>query len=188
MFDMKKRFSKSGFTLIEVLVVIAIIGILSAILYANFGNARVDARNKTLKSEIKEVQLALEVYKSQNGYYPKAAGTDHASNYNNELKTALVPEFIAEMPVNADSSNSNCSLKYVTDVNGTYFKLTAARCHGGAANAADGVQQNDEFARCPSSCSASPTKCGTDDFDATYKASSAFYESYAVYSYGGQCQ
>ncbi len=175
---MKKRFSQGGFTLIELLVVISIIGILSAILYASFGSARIEAKNKALKSEIKEVQLALEVYKSQNGRYPAAA------NYA-ALPTYLVPDFIAELPVNTDSSNSSCTLSYVTDTDGTYFKVTAARCHGGATGPTDGVQQNDEFARCPSSCS---PDCDGTPFNATYKGSDDFYESYAVYSYGGECE
>lgn len=167
-------FSRKGFTLIEVLVVISIIGILSAIIYANFGEARVEAKNKAFKSELKEVQLALEVYKSQNGKYPTALAD-------------LVPDFIAELPVAADSANSNCGINYDDGsgaAEGTYFKLTAARCHGGATDAASGVQTNDELARCPSTCN---PNCNGSAFNAAYKTSAAFYESYAVYSYGGQC-
>ncbi len=59
--------------MIELLVTISIIGILSAIIYANFNDARDQARNNAIKVELKEIKLALELYKSQNGVYPLPA-------------------------------------------------------------------------------------------------------------------
>ncbi len=57
---MKNRFS---FTLIELLVVIAIIGSLSALLLPNFMGARERARDAQRKSDLKEIQKALEFYR-----------------------------------------------------------------------------------------------------------------------------
>lgn len=55
---------KKSFTLIELLVVIAIIGGLSAMLLPNFMGARERARDTQRKSDIKAIQKALELYKS----------------------------------------------------------------------------------------------------------------------------
>ena len=54
---------KRAFTLIELLVVIAIIGSLSAMLLPNFMCARERARDSQRKSDLKQIQKALEMYK-----------------------------------------------------------------------------------------------------------------------------
>lgn len=57
---MKKN---KAFTLIEVLVVIAIIAGMVAILYPNFMDMRERARDSQRKSDLKQIQKALELYK-----------------------------------------------------------------------------------------------------------------------------
>jgi general secretion pathway protein G len=52
-----------GFTLIELLVVIAIIGGLSALLVPNFMSTRERARDAQRKSDLKQIQKALEMYR-----------------------------------------------------------------------------------------------------------------------------
>jgi prepilin-type N-terminal cleavage/methylation domain-containing protein len=66
---MKKH---AGFTLIELLVVIAIIGILSSVVLASLNSARTKARDAKRISDIKQLQLALELYYDVNGEYPDA--------------------------------------------------------------------------------------------------------------------
>ena len=61
---------KNGFTLIELLVVIAIIGVLSALLMANFIGVRQRARDAQRKSDIRQIQSALELYRADTGGYP----------------------------------------------------------------------------------------------------------------------
>ncbi len=55
--------SKNSFTLIELLVVIAIIGGLSTLLVPNFMGARERARDAQRKSDLKQIQKALEMYR-----------------------------------------------------------------------------------------------------------------------------
>lgn len=64
---------KRGFTLIELLVVIAIIGILSSIVLASLNSARKKGRDARRVSDIKQLQLALELYYDACGSYPVAA-------------------------------------------------------------------------------------------------------------------
>lgn len=54
---------KNGFTLIELLVVIAIVGVLTALSLPNFVLSRQRARDTQRKSDIRQIQKALEVYK-----------------------------------------------------------------------------------------------------------------------------
>lgn len=68
---MKKIFNyKKGFTLIELLVVIAIIGILTTFLVANFVGVKGRARDGQRKSDLRNIQAALEIYRSDKGSYP----------------------------------------------------------------------------------------------------------------------
>jgi general secretion pathway protein G len=60
----------SGFTLIELLVVIAIISILAALLMANFVGVRQRGRDAQRKSDLRQIQTALELYRADNGSYP----------------------------------------------------------------------------------------------------------------------
>jgi len=61
-----------GFTLIELLVVIAIIGILSSVVVASLNSARTKARDARRVSDIKQIQVALELYYDTVGQYPTA--------------------------------------------------------------------------------------------------------------------
>ena len=55
--------SRRGFTLIELLVVIAIIAILAAILFPVFARAREKARQASCQSNLKQLMLAVIMYK-----------------------------------------------------------------------------------------------------------------------------
>ena len=61
-----------GFTLIELLIVIAIIGVLATLLMVNFIGVRQRARDAQRKSDIRQIQSALEFYRSDNGFYPRS--------------------------------------------------------------------------------------------------------------------
>lgn len=56
------RRTRAGFTLIELLVVIAIIGILASIVLASLNSARRKSRDARRVADIKQLQLALELY------------------------------------------------------------------------------------------------------------------------------
>lgn len=58
-----KKLNKAGFTLVELLVAIGIISLALAFLFPNFMGARERARDMQRKSDLKQVQSALELYK-----------------------------------------------------------------------------------------------------------------------------
>ncbi|RJR14060.1 type II secretion system protein [Candidatus Parcubacteria bacterium] len=63
-----------GFTLIELLVVVAIIGILSSVVLASLNSARQKGRDTRRISDIKQLQLALELSYDAVGEYPDSLG------------------------------------------------------------------------------------------------------------------
>ncbi|PIT89374.1 MAG: hypothetical protein COU27_00565 [Candidatus Levybacteria bacterium CG10_big_fil_rev_8_21_14_0_10_36_7] len=59
-----------GFTLIELLVTVSIISILATFLMANFIGIRQRGRDAQRKSDVRQLQSALELWRSDNGIYP----------------------------------------------------------------------------------------------------------------------
>ncbi len=86
---------QKGFTLIELLVVIAIIGVLASVVLASLNSARQKSRDARRIADVKELQLALELYYDANSSsYP--VGTT--------LSGVLNPLYIAA--VSTDPQNS----------------------------------------------------------------------------------
>jgi general secretion pathway protein G len=121
----KKKFSflnpqfslQSGFTLIELLVVIAIIGILTALSTVNYIAVKARARDAQRKSDLHQIQAALEFYRSDQGGYPAA----------NELTCgkALISGTVTYMQkIPCDPSNVG-QLVYTYVVNGNGYNLIA---------------------------------------------------------------
>ncbi len=65
---MQKR--ASGFTLIEVMVVMVIIGILAAVMVPKIMNRPNQARIVAAKNDIRSIMSALKLYRLDNGHYP----------------------------------------------------------------------------------------------------------------------
>lgn len=67
---------QKGFTIIELIVVIAIISLLSSIVVANVNGVRVKARDARRLAEMKQIQLALIMYFEKYGHYPYNTDND----------------------------------------------------------------------------------------------------------------
>ena len=66
---------QKGFTLIELLVVIAIIGVLSSVVLASLNTARQKSRDARRIADLKQIQLALELFYDASRSYPTALNT-----------------------------------------------------------------------------------------------------------------
>lgn len=71
-FPSQKICTSSGFTIIELLVALLIIGILSSIAFKGASYVFILQDEKKAKSEIDAIKLALQMYKSEHGSYPQA--------------------------------------------------------------------------------------------------------------------
>lgn len=67
---MLKQYKESGFTIVELLVVIVIIGILAALALNTFGSAPARARDTTRQTDVNSVATQLEAYYVDNSFYP----------------------------------------------------------------------------------------------------------------------
>lgn len=73
-----------GFTLIELMVVVAVIGIIAGIVLAAAGGVQKKAARDQAKAEIKMICVALENFKAANGAYPTNQG-----NFSTNFYTSL---------------------------------------------------------------------------------------------------
>ena len=102
--------NKNGFTLIEILVVISIIGFIAANAMYAFNNARLKARDARRLSDIKQIEKALKLYYDDKGYYPYVLNQGYMQN--SACTTASGIEdfsvFLSEYLVNPpDDPNNN---------------------------------------------------------------------------------
>src|SRR4030042_5343737 len=89
---MKKIYESLGFTLIEILIVIAIIGILAAIALVSFTGAQRQARDTNRKSDLRMYETALVQYASKNkGKFPSYSGVTNISNLCGTLDISNCP-------------------------------------------------------------------------------------------------
>lgn len=70
---MKK--SRSGFTVVELIVVIVVIGILAAFVIILYSGVQKQARDDRRRTDIATIQKAMELYYSDNGQYPSPTGS-----------------------------------------------------------------------------------------------------------------
>ena len=88
---------QNGFTLIELIIVIVVIGILASIIYVSFTVTEQRSRDAQRDRDIFEVQRALEKYYADNGTYP-SVGSDNTGYPLSSLTLALTPTYISQIP------------------------------------------------------------------------------------------
>jgi len=81
--------SKAGFTLIELMVVVTIIGILASIVLVSLGDARVKARDVRRLADVRQVTLGLEFYIDEYMHYPPIMGAATAAQRWQKMKECL---------------------------------------------------------------------------------------------------
>lgn len=93
---MKSIRNARGFTLIELLVVIAIIGILSSVVLASLNSAREKGRDARRLSDVKQLQLALELHYDAENEYPATLSSS----------TLVTPGYIAAIPTDPSDQSA----------------------------------------------------------------------------------
>lgn len=86
-----------GFTLIEVLAVIIIISVLTAISILKFSSSTVSARQKADVATAHQVKAALDRYQIENGAYPK--NSELTATAGTVTSTKLIPKYISKLDI-----------------------------------------------------------------------------------------
>ena len=116
------RRSAKGFTLIELMIVIAIIAILAGILVPNFVKARDKARFEASCETIKNIGTAVEMYAADNsGCYPASLNK-------------LTPDYLKTIPT---CPYTNRSYNYSFSVNPNSYSLLSRRVAGDSKTETD---------------------------------------------------
>ncbi len=111
---------QKGFTLLELLIVIVIIGILALLIIPNITSAPKKARDTQRKTDLTTVRKGLEEYFVNNNSYP--AGTDYTGL--NDLTLTSTGPIMKVVPV--DPKNTGALVyKYTPANNNTTYTLTA---------------------------------------------------------------
>src|SRR3990167_3080462 len=71
-----KKTAARGFTIVELLIVIVVIGILAALVVVTYSGIQQKARDTERKTDINALHGQLEAYQAQNGKYPTLANVN----------------------------------------------------------------------------------------------------------------
>jgi prepilin-type N-terminal cleavage/methylation domain-containing protein len=179
-----KAKAASGFTLVELLVVVSIIVILSAIGLTIYSQAQKSSRLARRTADLKAMQSALETYYSQNAKYPDTggawfsectvAGTFTTKSPGDLVIPGLVPTFMPAMPKDPqmDATNGKACYAYRSDT--LDYKIMVYNV--GELTNTD-LQKNPTLMDPVNSTHPEHTACPTND------------DKYqlAIYTFGGKC-
>ncbi|MHB2026775.1 MAG: type II secretion system protein [Elusimicrobiota bacterium] len=113
---MKSRTGASGFTLIELMIVVAIIGILAAIAIPKFADLIRESKEGATKGNLGSVRSALSIYYGdQQGIYPQQLyDLTLSSKYLSAVPLAKTPSYHSDSSAEVDASA-------VSDAGGWFF-------------------------------------------------------------------
>lgn len=138
--------TKHGFTLIEILITITIIGILTALITTNLAGGRERASDSQKKQNLEQLKVSLHLYYTDYGHFPPpgnglnflACGNEGTTNCTDSF-TAGGKEYMAKLP---KSGNQN-AFRYYSCNSGDDFRLKINLTNSSDAEIADSQ------ARCP---------------------------------------
>lgn len=82
---------RNGFTVLELLIIMVIVGVLAAIAIPRFGSAKERAQIAAMKSDLRNLATYQEVHRSQSGAYTAVAASNVAGGPAPDSTTGFVP-------------------------------------------------------------------------------------------------
>lgn len=131
----------TGFTIVELLIVIVVIAILAAITIVAYNGIQQRSKDSQRKSDIAAITKALELYYIDNGRYPAGSGANPSGTINSSwsttadaswqnLATALAP-YATKLPTDPIST-PNIAVTGGTGYNYAYYANNSTFCGAGA--------------------------------------------------------
>lgn len=110
--------SKKGFTLIEILVVMVILGIITTLAFGNYRVSQMKSRDAKRKADLGQIQRALEMYYNDKNVYPDRL--DLSDGNNGLMDDPRGTIYMKELPVDPTGNPEYC---YTSS--GAYYKIYA---------------------------------------------------------------
>jgi len=124
-----KQALKQGFTIVELLIVIVVIGILAAISVIAYNGIQANARFSAYKSDIQSINRAIQLYHADNGVYPYTGTNGCATNYSTGTGNfipgtpSLVPNYASKIPDVVNYSGGANYYAYCWNNSGADYKI-----------------------------------------------------------------
>jgi prepilin-type N-terminal cleavage/methylation domain-containing protein len=106
-----------AFTLVEVLIVVVILGILSAVIVPLYASATEDSWEGSIQTNLRSIQNQIELYNSRSNNYPDFAATGWTD--------LIAAQYMKDAPVNP-AYNGGGGLTSVSVVTGTVYGATGS--------------------------------------------------------------
>jgi general secretion pathway protein G len=116
------RKKNSGFTIIELLIVIIVIGILATLVIVTYNGIQQKARNTKRNTDINAIQGQVEAYFAQNGKYPTLANVNDSTWRSTNMK-GLDPNALK------DPNGSTQALVATTTANSYVYAVLPSDCN-----------------------------------------------------------
>lgn len=121
---------QKGFTIVELLIVIVVIGILVALVITTFSGIQKKARDTERQTDIKAIHGQVEAYFAQNGKYPTLANLNDDSWVGSNLKGL-------DLDALQDPKGSSNDLQGSAAANIYAYAVTPSGCDNGAGGDCD---------------------------------------------------
>lgn len=125
--------SRKGFTLIELMIVIAIIAILAAILVPNFIRARAQGQLTACKSNLKNIGTALEMYATDHGGRYPVTGELRKLSTPGTIGNTSTQAYLKQIPLCPSAGEDTYSANYSSTMNPDNYSLYCAGSNHTAA-------------------------------------------------------
>ena len=173
---------KNGFTLIELMVAIAIVAIISTVGIVVYSTAQKSARVSKRVQDLTALKTALELYKSATGVYPIQNGWACIANPLSVLTPNYMPVLTSDPLDNGAVGGANC-YQYTTGAAGDVTTEYKVRTNPSLASGGSPEMPSTVFAQQPTIID--PAKDGT--VDCIVQSGNVAYSGWAVSSGSTVC-